>query len=327
MIGKLSETRQGQLSIADRILLVSPDQSGPTSLAGRALRRKETTFCLYPRNERRFSRVNPVGLILFFMQRSYMATSTTPVPCIPTPLISHFGTPMSCGRKHRQSLHGLTGNKVLKDMALVSVASLLTRTPLFAEACSCSDPTTSNQHSEESGFAEAAEPEPYVCTCGSTNTARQSTASLTSAVGLLRPTSFVRTLQCTRQPCSGPMSVLLVLLTTVMSIWAAVRSAVAKRVKECSSCRGFGIERCNLCFGNGVCSWEGKYAHDNEPCPRCFGRRFVKCQSCGGHYHRPMFHHARTTRFSLVKDLLEIRPEEEEIDNEEIIGQVPRLRT
>ncbi len=27
----------------------------------------------------------------------------------------------------------------------------------------------------------------------------------------------------------------------------------------------------------------------------CVGRRFVECTECGGHYHRPMFHHVHRT--------------------------------
>lgn len=174
---------------------------------------------------------------------------------------------------------------------------------------------------------DAAEPDPYVCTCGSTCNTRQSTASLTRAVGLLRPTT-VRTLQYTgRQPVTGPMSVLLVLVTTVMSIWAAARAAVAKRVRECRSCKGFGIERCDICNGEGVLSWEGKYSHNDEPCPRCFGRRHIQCTSCGGHYHRPMFSHAQVKRFCLVKDVLELRPGMVNVENDpDLKDQVPRIR-
>ena len=35
----------------------------------------------------------------------------------------------------------------------------------------------------------------------------------------------------------------------------------------------------------------------------CVGRRFVECTECGGHYHRPMFHHVQRTSQIIEEEL------------------------
>lgn len=30
-----------------------------------------------------------------------------------------------------------------------------------------------------------------------------------------------------------------------------------------------------------------------DACPLCMNRRYIVCGDCGGHYHRPLFRHAR----------------------------------
>lgn len=37
-------------------------------------------------------------------------------------------------------------------------------------------------------------------------------------------------------------------------------------------------------------SWEGKWGHV-EPCPRCVGKRFTRCESCGGFHVPKLFAH------------------------------------
>lgn len=49
---------------------------------------------------------------------------------------------------------------------------------------------------------------------------------------------------------------------------------------HCARCAGFGIVRCELCHGNGVC--ETPLTGDMIPCPRCTMQRHVKCELCNG---------------------------------------------
>lgn len=99
-------------------------------------------------------------------------------------------------------------------------------------------------------------------------------------------TRFIRPLM------SGPATVIVLVVTIVGASFAAVRSRMAASTRSCGSCRGFGIQRCSLCRGAGAVGWEGKWNHQ-EICPSCLGKRFVGCPSCGGHFHRPTFAHAR----------------------------------
>lgn len=89
---------------------------------------------------------------------------------------------------------------------------------------------------------------------------------------------------------SGPMSLVLLLFTVAGTISAAVRSRLESAARECTTCHGYGINRCTLCSGTGAVGWEGKWDH-KEPCPMCLGKRFVDCPECGGHFHRRMFNH------------------------------------
>mmetsp|Transcript_23349 Transcript_23349/g.55867 ORF Transcript_23349/g.55867 Transcript_23349/m.55867 type:complete len:232 (+) Transcript_23349:134-829(+) len=91
---------------------------------------------------------------------------------------------------------------------------------------------------------------------------------------------------------SGPMSVLLGFVVAVAATVAVVRAYVARRVRNCQSCKGYGVARCALCNGEGVISWEGKFVHE-ELCPVCLGKRHTRCGSCGGGFNRPVFQHSR----------------------------------
>lgn len=95
-----------------------------------------------------------------------------------------------------------------------------------------------------------------------------------------------------RQPVSGPMGLLLFILTVIAASIATIRGALIKKGKSCKSCRGFGLQRCRLCLGSGRVDWAAKLKHF-DVCPLCMNKRFIVCSECGGHYHRPMFMHRR----------------------------------
>lgn len=79
-----------------------------------------------------------------------------------------------------------------------------------------------------------------------------------------------------------------VMLATQKLFWFLI----VKRTKDCTDCRGFGIARCELCRASGCVKWIGKWDHV-EPCPECMGKRYHRCYSCGGLYHRPIFRHVK----------------------------------
>lgn len=106
-------------------------------------------------------------------------------------------------------------------------------------------------------------------------------------------TNYVRSALAQRRGAGGgPISLLLFLLTVVAAAVAAVRSAIVRKVKGCRSCRGYGVERCRLCDGEGRVDWSAKLSHF-DCCPLCMNRRYVVCTDCGGMYHRPLFSHMR----------------------------------
>lgn len=80
---------------------------------------------------------------------------------------------------------------------------------------------------------------------------------------------------------TGGLSSLLLVAVPIIAAFIAAMRARLKAVKECTACRGYGVQRCRLCGGKGTIDWEGKLAH-REPCPMCLGRRLVKCDHCGG---------------------------------------------
>ncbi|KAI8463210.1 MAG: hypothetical protein J3K34DRAFT_475414 [Monoraphidium minutum] len=106
-------------------------------------------------------------------------------------------------------------------------------------------------------------------------------------------TPYVRNaLSGRRSSTSGPLSLLLFLLTLVAALLAAVRGAAIKKSRACRDCRGFGVCRCSLCGGEGRVAWAAKLSH-SAACPLCMNRRFVACGGCGGMFKRPIFAHAR----------------------------------
>lgn len=95
-----------------------------------------------------------------------------------------------------------------------------------------------------------------------------------------------------RRAGSGPISLLLFILTLIAAMIAAVRGALVRKVKSCKTCHGFGVTRCRLCNGEGRVDWAAKLSH-YDVCPLCMNRRYVVCSECGGFYHRPLFSHMR----------------------------------
>lgn len=98
-----------------------------------------------------------------------------------------------------------------------------------------------------------------------------------------------------RRPLTaGPLAVVVVVVAMLSALVRGLMHKIAADVRACGSCRGFGIGRCKLCEGRGVVGWEGKWSHF-EPCPLCLGRRFTRCECCGGLLHKPLFRHCSVT--------------------------------
>jgi hypothetical protein len=88
----------------------------------------------------------------------------------------------------------------------------------------------------------------------------------------------------------GPFGLAVLAAYSTSLAIAAYRNFIVKRTRACCVCAGFGVNRCDFCDGVGAVQWEGKWGHV-EPCPRCVGRRHIRCEACGGLYHRAMFAH------------------------------------
>lgn len=108
-----------------------------------------------------------------------------------------------------------------------------------------------------------------------------------------QPTSMLRSLTNKSMPrVSGPITLLLFLVTLAGIVMGMVRYALVRKVKTCSSCRGFGIQRCRLCDGEGNVMWAAKMKYASS-CPLCMNKRHVTCTECGGYFNRPLFSHMR----------------------------------
>ena len=122
---------------------------------------------------------------------------------------------------------------------------------------------------------------------------QQPFASITRILLMSQPSVILRTLTQTRFPrVSGPMTLLLFLFSVLGALLMMVRAALIQRVKTCLGCRGFGIQRCRLCDGEGKVDWKAKFSY-SDMCPLCAGKRYVVCNECGGFHHRPMFAHIK----------------------------------
>ncbi len=121
-------------------------------------------------------------------------------------------------------------------------------------------------------------------------------ASLSRVLLVNQPGTMFRNLANRKWPSAfGPISLLVFLFGTILALFAAVRSALVRRVKTCRCCKGFGVVRCRLCEGRGTVDWRAKFSY-SEMCPLCAAKRFVVCPDCGGHYHRRLFNHARASK-------------------------------
>eukprot|EP00892_Ulva_mutabilis_P008129 jgi/Ulvmu1/5689/UM024_0036.1 len=87
-----------------------------------------------------------------------------------------------------------------------------------------------------------------------------------------------------------PITIVLAAAYSVSIITSTVRTWMIERTRNCKDCKGYGIRRCELCDGAGTISWEGKWGHV-EPCPRCIGKRYNRCESCGGYHVPTLFAH------------------------------------
>ena len=107
----------------------------------------------------------------------------------------------------------------------------------------------------------------------------------------IQPNQALRNVLTKRPPVPrGPMSAFVLFFSLLSLLYALYRKFIVSRTKQCTTCRGYGIERCTLCDGTGSIRWEAKWDHV-EPCPRCMGRRFSSCSDCGGFHQRPLFAH------------------------------------
>lgn len=77
---------------------------------------------------------------------------------------------------------------------------------------------------------------------------------------------------------------------TGSAIIGALRDWTITQSRSCKVCRGYSIQRCDLCGSAGSISWEGKWGHV-EPCPKCVGKRYIRCTSCGGWHAHALFQH------------------------------------
>lgn len=90
----------------------------------------------------------------------------------------------------------------------------------------------------------------------------------------------------------GSLGAVTVTLAAMLGCYKIFWLLVVKRTLDCKECRGFGITSCELCHASGCIKWIGKWDHV-EPCPQCMGKRYHRCYSCGGLYHRPIFAHVK----------------------------------
>lgn len=138
-----------------------------------------------------------------------------------------------------------------------------------------------------------------VCSAGESVDYFEHSASMSRSFVLLRPTTtLLRRVLPRKSFSTRPAPFFVVLLTSLLYLWLSVRTALSNKVKSCTECAGFGIRKCDLCEGHRVIWWEGKYKH-MEPCPKCFGKRYVRCSKCGGVFGRSLFAHKCCTKISM----------------------------
>eukprot|EP01023_Acetabularia_acetabulum_P004643 TRINITY_DN11980_c0_g1_i1.p4 TRINITY_DN11980_c0_g1~~TRINITY_DN11980_c0_g1_i1.p4 ORF type:complete len:213 (-),score=5.01 TRINITY_DN11980_c0_g1_i1:1460-2098(-) len=100
----------------------------------------------------------------------------------------------------------------------------------------------------------------------------------------------------------NPLSVILFFTLVITSIVQLIKRHYWQKVLSCEQCRGYGVQRCDLCAGKGFVGWEGKFSH-LEPCPLCMGKRFNSCQICGGMAHKPLFAHTKSQTLDYIEKM------------------------
>lgn len=73
-------------------------------------------------------------------------------------------------------------------------------------------------------------------------------------------------------------------------------------MRNCSTCKSYGLVRCVLCDGSGIISWEGKFLHE-DLCPSCMGKRYCSCPECGGMFKHRLFKHRRPIPVELMQSM------------------------
>eukprot|EP01026_Neomeris_dumetosa_P051124 TRINITY_DN44946_c0_g1_i3.p2 TRINITY_DN44946_c0_g1~~TRINITY_DN44946_c0_g1_i3.p2 ORF type:complete len:259 (+),score=12.15 TRINITY_DN44946_c0_g1_i3:109-777(+) len=114
----------------------------------------------------------------------------------------------------------------------------------------------------------------------------------------------------THSAIRGPLTVFFFFTLIVTSIVQIVKNHLYQKVLQCTSCRGYGVERCNLCKAKGYVNWEGKFSH-LEPCPLCMGKRYISCQQCGGLVHKPLFRVAKISSLERLRRIQQKQQKEE----------------
>eukprot|EP00210_Caulerpa_lentillifera_P001759 g1689.t1 len=176
------------------------------------------------------------------------------------------------------------------------------RAPLIASARLQSNDSAVVTDATESIVEEA-------CCCSETRqlvNPFERSASIARGLLLIKPTTLLRRMT-TRGVVSRPPTFMAVMVTAAVYLWMSIRGAIQTKVRSCDRCSGFGITRCDLCEGHRVIWWEGKYKHI-EPCPKCFGKRYVRCCKCGGLFGRSIFSH-KTQELMDAKKLATIEQE------------------
>ena len=124
--------------------------------------------------------------------------------------------------------------------------------------------------------------------------ASEGAASISYSLGLLPTTRFFQQAwnrnRSSIPSISGPVAFLIGLAAIFLTFFLALRELVARRVRSCQCCKGFGIMRCALCKGKGSVGWKAKLSY-KDACPLCMTKRFVNCPDCGGFTHRHIFSH------------------------------------
>ena len=65
-----------------------------------------------------------------------------------------------------------------------------------------------------------------------------------------------------QRPAAGPLGIILVVASILWLIRKAYKKSVLtmmRLARGCRNCRGYGVERCNMCEGQGTVRWDAKW--------------------------------------------------------------------